>query len=209
MITYTGDLMNIKSFIGDYVNCPLCQAPIKTIFNSKDKEIILENDILNIKFDIMNRTSIIKISYNFNINTNEFYVDFYDKKGNIQNKVSLSQLKAVKNYNDNMQFYNMYRNCDYCGCYNKLSQEFKMNFENNIIDLEIYLESFYIYYDDKQKSCKLTNYYESNESEIRFKSNLMGKNLSDMKQSIFTTPMIPFVDTKSTLARIEKLFLFK
>jgi hypothetical protein len=209
-----GPAVNVSEFLHTKTNCPFCNEKLvirfrenKSIIKYIDNRLVAILDMKSLKRNQKNY----KIGYSFSIEDNSFHIEFFDSTGNIINNViSTSLLAKFMELHRNLLFRHFSKKCNICKKYSLMSNDIVFDFNTQTIsDLEVECEEFIFVTpaDDQYKIVVMCNFYYPNQlSIIHFWRDVYDNNPND--RSTLTLPLIPFVSSKETLARLNGLLIF-
>lgn len=226
--------MNLNDWLSYRSNCPLCDCPLTTFLHSKRRQSVkYEEGRLVVIFP---RNNLYKkrshpelnIAYSFDLYTNSFCIEFYDKDNiRLENWFDNSLMERFKILNKNLGKYRFYRQCESCQRFNYSSNDFSLSLETALLSKEITVATEFFQFIQTLDTTKgklpfriyrLLNCYGPRQS-LKIGSYLSywddlypnGNTLIQYphpKAQNIDLPLIPFVGPEETLARIQKLLIF-
>jgi len=164
-----------------------------------------------------------KVGYSFDLNKNDFYIEFYTKElVRIYDSISMYLMSSFKSLHDNLHEFCFFKECDNCSRYTYSSNKFNLDLKSCSMssDRELFILHEYfglVELNDKDmdrelRIYKLHNYYDENRSRLScFDSDYE----IDANYSIYASyekwmdlPTIQFTDYKKMLDRLNKLMVF-
>jgi hypothetical protein len=214
--------MNLNDFFNYKKECPVCNSCLSLSFfqSRRNHKIIFENEYVRIiteTYSFFNYKNVVihSIHYKINLYTNEFSILFANKSKYLYyDEVPITVLNAFKNFNANVGYLTIRKECLSCKNYIYNSTKAALNFKNskieNIsIDNEVLclikpLNNIY-------KSFLIHNYFCDNYCNVYV--DLVNKDLGIKESYIAKNPIkIPIIDMSQSkeiiLNRIDKLILF-
>jgi len=195
--------MNLKDFLNYREICPTCGAELKTVFHSKRKQIIRQEDgVFKVFFPLsqLSFKSTYKACYCINENNNSIYIDFY-KENTPLTQVSLEWLKTFKQFDFNLKSYQVYKTCEACINYSYSSNLFYIDYKNcSIGSLDIFKEAFT--FTKNNNFYKLYNDYHKQSSYILYGNNEFYSGFLDIPF------LLEFSTTEKMVEKISKLIIF-
>jgi len=217
--------MNLREFIDQRTNCPICDTALVTQFisNRKQKVKLIDNRFVAIfvmKALRVNQPDY-EIGYSFDMDSNHFMVEFYSEWDHYE-QVPMHLIDKFKEFHKNMGGCKFYRRCTFCNRYSKSSTPFSLNFKTQKMDTELWdgievaYESFGLSLptDGGFKIMHLSNFHilepKSNliwyraDSEMYARLDYTLPNARSEK----TLSFIPFVSKEETTKRLNNLITF-
>lgn len=213
--------MNISEFLHTKTNCPFCNEKLVIRFKQNKSTLRYRDDRLIAIFDmrtLKRNKKNYKVGYSFSLEDNSFYIEFFDSDGNIiDNVISTSLLTNFMELHKNSTLPHFSKKCDFCNKYSLISNEIAFDFNNQTVsDLKIEYEEFIFVTptDNEYKIIVMCNfYYADQRSIVHFWRDVNGNNTRNYytfpnTRTMLTLPLIPFVSSKETLARLNCLLVF-
>lgn len=158
-----------------------------------------------------------KVGFNFNINDNTFYVDFYNKDySKIEEIVPLHLIDRLKALLNNIPNYQIYKNCSKCEQYNCSSNNFLLDLKSmSIGSLNLHSEYFGVIESvaDGYFMYRLHNHYFDNKSFLYYKKSNNINNEKVLKTNwmnshIITTELIHISESTDIASKLNKIVVF-
>lgn len=222
--------MNLKEFIDQRINCPICDTSLITNFISNRKQKIkIENDkfvVIFVMKALRTNQQDYEVGYAFNPLDNTFSIEFYSEWDNT-NHVPMHLIEKFREFHNNLLsttsgIGRFIRKCTFCNRYTKSSTHFNLDLKNSKLDtllwdgLQIAYESFglSIPAEDGHKIIHLSNFHVPQpQSRIMwFRADKEDHTRLDWtlpaKYSEVTVPLVPFISKEETTKRVNNLLTF-
>lgn len=217
--------MNLREFIDQRTNCPICDTALVTQFISSRKQ---KTKLIDDRFMVIFVMKALKtnqqdyeIGYSFDLDSNHFMVEFFSEWDH-HAQVPMHLIEKFREFHKNLGICKFYRKCTFCNRYTKSSIPFMLDFKHQKMDtqlwdgLQIAYESFGLSLpaDDGFKIMHLSNFHilEPRSNLIWYRADSESYARLDYTlpntRSEKTLPLIPFISKEETTKRLNNLITF-
>jgi hypothetical protein len=219
--------VNLKDWLNYRKNCPICTSPLTTYLHSKKRQSIRYEEgrvIVVFPLTAKGHTTIdYKVGYSFDLEEDNFCMEFYDKNlFRLEKETPTFLIKRFKELDKNQGALKFYRQCNSCNRYNYSSNNFSLFLKERMVMPGYKVRSEYFGLiqnyggtnDDRFRVYRLLNYYDS--GAYSYLDYWVTSNVYDARSDIpmpnisthLQLPLIKFVSQEQTLERIRKLITF-